>query len=272
MCSSPQSPVAALLLGTELGSFGFQRGNRAGLGCCTELWRCHPKNNLWSQARLPGLKLGPTAWARQLNTSETYKINQLDQGNIQGTQAKESIVGVTFWRRIIVAADQAVTVNVVSVFPYWPLFSFFSLFFPLCEKVCTSWKGFHVLWNATWNHWIFVTQRICPVYTGKEQPLKLGFEPGTNNPKVWGSPACTWFSLLWDEKYSLCVLFSTGEVPNPWVRYTCVVQLWGHKQLCCVCDLCVGWLGWGQDAAASPQRALLLGRLCLSPHKRAALD
>lgn len=35
----------------------------------------------------------------------------------------------------------------------------------------------------------------------------------------------------------------------------------------------VGWLGWGQDAAAaSPQRALLPGRLCLSPHKRAALD
>lgn len=39
-------------------------------------------------------------------------------------QAKESSVGVTFWRRIIVAADGAVTVNVMSVFPL--LVCFFS--------------------------------------------------------------------------------------------------------------------------------------------------
>lgn len=39
-------------------------------------------------------------------------------------QAKESSVGVTFWRRIIVAADGAVTVNVMSVFPLLVCFFF----------------------------------------------------------------------------------------------------------------------------------------------------
>lgn len=69
---SPEPCGCSVLLATELGLFGFQRGNGAGLGCCTEPRRCHPKNNLWSQARLPGFKLCPTARARQLNTSETY--------------------------------------------------------------------------------------------------------------------------------------------------------------------------------------------------------
>lgn len=69
---SPEPCGCSVLLGTELGLFGFQRGERAELGCCTEPWGCHPKNNLWSYARLPEFKLCPTAKARPLNTSETY--------------------------------------------------------------------------------------------------------------------------------------------------------------------------------------------------------
>lgn len=69
---SPEPCGCSVLLGTELGLFGLQRGDRAELGCCTEAWRCHPKNNLWSHTRLPGFELCPAAWARQLNTSETY--------------------------------------------------------------------------------------------------------------------------------------------------------------------------------------------------------
>lgn len=75
---------------------------------------------------------------------------------------------------------------------------------------------------------IFVTQRICPVYTGKEQRLKLGFEPDASHPNIWGvQPA---LDSLCCEKY----LISPGEVTNPWVRSTCVVQLWGHKLSLCL--------------------------------------
>lgn len=34
----------------------------------------------------------------------------------------------------------------------------------LCEKVCTSWKSFHVLQNVTWNHWICYPKNLHCLY------------------------------------------------------------------------------------------------------------
>lgn len=68
------------------------------------------------------------------------------------------------------------------------------------------------------------------------------------------------------EKYSPWLLFSTGEVTNPWVRYSCVVQLWGHQQLCCVCDLSrCGVAGVRAGCCCIPTKGSVTGQALSQP-------
>lgn len=106
---------------------------------------------------------------------------------------------------------------------------------------------------------LIFTQRICAASTGREQLENWDLMPAT---QIFGgmqlaldSPCC--------EKHSLW--FSTGEVTIPGSG-TPVGLSSGDTKSFAGFVICpgVGWLGWGQDAAASPQRALLLGRLWLS--------